>query len=104
MTNNLIANKPCNNKKWLTYALVTEAHCAGFTLAQKEKAAIRLNEGRTGAIFGPAAHFTRVLRLWKKREGGKKCLAEQYWTVLNHCNDVFDVLCILRGSAQANSV
>lgn len=52
----------------VTHALVTEAHGAGFSFAKVEEAAVGLDEGRAGAVFSSAAHFTGVLRRCKKRK------------------------------------
>lgn len=54
------------NRCWATYALVAEAHGAGFAFAEEKKTAIVQEERGAGAIFSPAAHFTGVLRLCKE--------------------------------------
>lgn len=54
-------------KDLMTYALVTEAHSAGFSFTEEKETAVGLDEGKAGAIFPPAAHFTRVLRLCKQK-------------------------------------
>lgn len=56
-------------KDLVTHALVTEAHSAGFSFAEEKKIAAGLDEGRAGAIFPPAAHFTGVLRLCRQKRG-----------------------------------
>lgn len=52
--------------RWATYALVAEAHGAGFAFAEEKKTAIVQEERSAGAICSPAAHFTGVFRLCKE--------------------------------------
>lgn len=60
-------------KDLVTHALVTEAHSAGFSFAKEKETAIGLDEGRAGAMFSPAAHFTGVLRLCKEMNFNAIC-------------------------------
>lgn len=52
---------------WETHVLVTEADGTRFPFAEEEEAVVGLDEGRAGAVSAPAANFTGILRLCRRR-------------------------------------